>query len=183
MISKKKYESLLKQIQLIKSKILSNKEHAKALKLKSKKSKSKNLSLGKVIEKDKILKGQLKLVKNALKNLDKEVGGTRKKVVKNTGKVQSILFGKSNWSVHEAENELSRLGFKLLEGKKVHVTGKTPITGFIRFRIKKPDYKKYNYRTIWFSIKDNIKAIYEYPKKMRETKKKIDTLNINERAT
>lgn len=80
--------------------------------------------------------------------------------VSHPGHVQSVLFDKKYWTVPEATKEFHHLGFTLFPGKKVHVTGKE-----IRYRVEQPNYKKYSYKTIWFSQKDHIKAIYGYPKK------------------
>lgn len=79
------------------------------------------------------------------------------------GIVQAVIFEKDKWTVKDARKELKHLGFKLLKGKKVHVTGDTPDEGYIRFRIQEPDYERYNYRIIWFSKKDGIRAIYGFP--------------------
>lgn len=81
-----------------------------------------------------------------------------------SGKVQAVLFSKAFYDKAGAQKEFERLGkedpeIKLLPHKQVHETKQ-----FFRYRVKTPNYKKYNYRTIWFADDGSIRAIYEYPK-------------------
>ena len=68
--------------------------------------------------------------------------------------LQSVLFSKDLYDTSRARRWLRRN--KITPSKRVHET-----TRFLRYRIKEPDYDKYEYRIK--RISDGIKMIFGYP--------------------
>ena len=77
-----------------------------------------------------------------------------------SGEIQALLFKRKNgWTVKTALEEAHHLGYDLPVGKRPHVTAR-----YVRIRSVNPNYNKYYFRTIFFSIPDGIKAVYAFPK-------------------
>lgn len=70
--------------------------------------------------------------------------------------IQALLFDVSKWTARKALMWLRKHDFVAI--KKAHKT-----ENFLRYRLKNPDEKLYDYRTIEFD--DGIKAIVEIAKK------------------
>ena len=67
---------------------------------------------------------------------------------------QSVIFSKDLYDTTRARRWLRKN--KIIPSKRVHET-----TRFLRYRIKEPDYDKYEYRIK--RISDGIKIIFAYP--------------------
>lgn len=92
----------------------------------------------------------------SIKKIFRLSGVRHRKVAGSSGKIQAILFDKNYYTINEAIKEFKKLGFKLLEGKEIHITNR-----FIRFRVLQPNYKKYKYRRLILSREKHIMAIYQ----------------------
>lgn len=160
-ITKRTFDSIVKKIHVLKEKVKKNQHQAKLLRSLAKTNKTAHFRLQRVLYGRELLKEQIKELiqyrNKVAKELKKKEGG-KKKVAKHSGQIQDIMFDTTKWTPEEAHHELLRMGFKPYHNKmdvKEH---------HIRFEIVPPDYKKYEYRTIWFSEPDGIKAVYGFPK-------------------
>ena len=62
------------------------------------------------------------------------------------GKVQAVIFGKNHWTLGEAAAKVNSMGFKPI--KKPHIT-----SDYFRFRIRKPNFRRYRTKTLHKGIK------------------------------
>lgn len=72
-------------------------------------------------------------------------------------KIHSVLFNKKRYSTTEARKFLKNNNLKAI--KRVDITDK-----YLRYRITKPNYSKYDYRSKNFG--PNIIAVFQIPKKI-----------------
>jgi len=67
------------------------------------------------------------------------------------------MFSKSSWTTDKARRWMKKHDLKPI--KKVDQKGE-----YLRYRLRQPNDRKFEYRTMTLSAKDGIKAVLEIPK-------------------